>query len=357
MSTMIERTQETGNAQRGAGAEMGVSRVAAEVQAAMVIARKFPRDEVRARERIRTACSRQLLAADAVYEFPRGKQKVTGPSIRLLEVIAQNWGNLDFGWVEVERRPGSSTVLAYSWDLETNTRSTKVFDVPHKRDTKEGSYALTDDRDIYERVANDAARRVRSCLEGVIPGDVIEEAVGKCHHTLIGKSDEPLVDRAVKMVEAFKAHGVTLAMIEAKLAHPVGSITPHELARLARVFTAIRDGIGKVGDHFDLSPATTEPTDGATSPSKAKTLDEYTKAAEASKSKGDGTTTDKTREKNDADRPDFMGEFAKELSACTTKKAVEALTLPKGFTPEENTRALQMVAAKLSALSASRGEK
>lgn len=356
MSTsMIERTGETGGAAaRGAGSEMTVSRVAAEVQAAMVIARKFPRDEVKARERIRTACSRQLLAGDAVYEFPRGGEKITGPSIRLLEVIAQNWGNLDFGWVEVERRPGSSTVMAYSWDLETNTRSTKVFDVPHKRDTKKGSYALTDDRDIYERVANDSARRVRSCLEAVIPGDVIEEAVGQCHKTLIGKSDEPLTDRASKMVEAFKGQGVTPAMIEAKLGHNLSAITPHELARLARVYTSIRDGLRTAEEYFDAVPEGEATGDAPKSTANAKTLDEYTTAANAAKS----APTSEAKPKAEATNgPDAFGDFAKALAACTTRKAVEALDLPKSFTSEENTRAVQMIDAKIKALAAARGDK
>lgn len=337
---------------------MGVSRVAAEVQAAMVIARKFPRDEVKARDRIRTACNRAGLAGDAIYEFPRGGQKITGPSIRLLEVIAQNWGNLDFGWVEVERRPGSSTVMAYTWDLESNTRSTKVFDVPHKRDTKAGSYALTDDRDIYERVANDAARRVRSCIEAVIPGDVIEEAVDQCHKTLVGKSTEPLVDRAGKMVEAFKPHGVTLQMIEAKLAHPVGSITPHELARLARVFTSIRDGIGKVADHFDVTPTTS--ADASASGGKAKTLDDFAKAATSATAtdKGNGEPVDKGSATGKAATDNGGGSWAawvKLLNACTTKKAVEALDLPGDFTAEQNARAMELGAAKLETLTRAKG--
>ena len=75
---------------------------------------------------------------------------VTGPSIRLAEVLAQNWGNLDFGIVELEQRFGESSMLAYAWDLETNTRQTKVFTVKHKRRARGADVSLTDPRDIYE---------------------------------------------------------------------------------------------------------------------------------------------------------------------------------------------------------------
>ncbi|MDT1904179.1 hypothetical protein FPK34_26285, partial [Acinetobacter baumannii] len=72
---------------------------------------------------------------------------------------------------------GESTVEAFAWDVETNTRQTKVFQVPHIRYTRNGSKKLTDPRDIYELVANNGARRLRACILGVIPGDVIDDAV------------------------------------------------------------------------------------------------------------------------------------------------------------------------------------
>ena len=139
-------------AQNHATTEMVISRQAQEVQAAMVIAKKFPRDEVQSFNRIMKACQRKTLAEQAMYEYPRGGTKVTGPSIRLAEAMAQNWGNLDYGIVELEQKNGESQVMAYAWDLETNTRQTKIFSVPHIRSTKKGNIALTDPRDIYELV-------------------------------------------------------------------------------------------------------------------------------------------------------------------------------------------------------------
>lgn len=166
-------------AQHHTTTEMAISRQAQEVQAAMVIAKKFPRDEVQSFNRIMRACQRKTLAEQAMYEYPRGGTKVTGPSIRLAEAMAQNWGNLDYGIIELEQKNGESQVMAYAWDLETNTRQTKIFSVPHIRSTKKGNVTLTDPRDIYELVANQGARRVRACILGVIPGDVIDSALGR----------------------------------------------------------------------------------------------------------------------------------------------------------------------------------
>ena len=194
--------------------EMMVTRQAQEVQVAMLAAKKFPRDQVGAFNNILRACQRKKLAESSMYEYPRGGEKITGPSIRLAEAIAQNWGNIDFGFMELEQRNGVSQVMAYAWDLETNARQTKLFSVPHIRHTRKGDYPLTDPRDIYELVANQAARRVRACILGIVPGDVVEAAVERCNKTLREGYEEPLVDRVRTMAMVFeKEFSVTLPML------------------------------------------------------------------------------------------------------------------------------------------------
>jgi len=235
--------------------EVAASKAAQEVQAAMVLAKRFPRDEVQAYSRIMQACKRPTLAEVAVYEYPRGGQKVTGPSIRLAEALAQNWGNIQAGIVEVEQRPGESTMMAYSWDLETNTRVERTFQVKHERGTRNGNVKLTDPRDIYEMTANQGARRLRACILSVIPGDVVEAAVKECDRTMeTSGGDEPLIDRARKMVAAFQTYGVTQTMIEKRLGHKLDAISQSEIVGLKKVFASIRDGMAGREAYFDMAP-------------------------------------------------------------------------------------------------------
>lgn len=195
-------------------AEMMVSRQAQEVQAAMIAAKRFPRDEFRAIERIKATCQRPTLAAQAVYRYPRGGQSVSGPSIRLAEALAQNWGNMDTGIIELENTHGVSTMMAYAWDLETNTRVTKIFTVEHKRDTKQGSKALTDGRDIYEATANFGARRMRACILSIIPGDVVDMAVEECKATVASADKRPVDEILKEILKAFKDIKVTKEQLE-----------------------------------------------------------------------------------------------------------------------------------------------
>ena len=179
---------------RSVTAEMVTSRQTQEVQGQIIMAKKFPRNYVESCNRIMQACQRKGLAEKAMYEYPRGGTKVIGPSIRLAEALAQNWGNMSFGIVELEQKAGESQVMAYAWDLETNTRQEKIFSVPHIRSTRKGNVSLTDPRDIYEMVANQGARRLRSCILGIVPGDVVEDALEQCNKTLVDGEKKPLAD-------------------------------------------------------------------------------------------------------------------------------------------------------------------
>ncbi len=235
------------------GAEMMISRQAQEVQAAMVIAKRFPRDENAAYSRIMNTCQRKTLAERACYEYPRGDKNVTGPSIRLAEALAQNWGNLDFGWIELDQKPGESQIMAYCWDLETNTRQVKIFNVPHIRQTKNGAKVLTDPRDIYEMCANQAARRVRSCILGVIPGDIVDAAVEQCQKTLRGGSKEPLTDRVRKMVAVFQSEfAVPQECLEKYIGCKAEAFTEQSIVRLRGVYNSLREGRANREDYFEL---------------------------------------------------------------------------------------------------------
>ena len=239
--------QQQGQSLASVTAAMATTRQAQEVQAAMVVAKRFPRNPVDSTNRILEACTRRTLAESAMYSYPRGGQEVTGPSIRLAECVAQNWGNIDFGYIELEQKNNESQVMAYAWDLETNTRQSKVFTVPHRRETKNGAKPLTDSRDIYELIANQAARRVRSCILAVIPGDVIEAAIKQCEVTLTGGS-VPLPDRIKAMVDKYAEIEITAEQLAGFIGKKVDAFTAQDIVRLGKIYRSIKDGV--VGNDY-----------------------------------------------------------------------------------------------------------
>lgn len=246
----------------GVMAQASSSREMEEVKGAIFLAKQFPRNYFEAEKRILDACKRPSLAATSMYSYPRGGTKVTGPSIRLAEVLAQNWGNLSYGIVELEQRNGESVAKAYCWDLETNVRQEKIFTVKHAIGTRGGLKTLTDPRDIYEKVANDGARRLRACILGVIPSDVTEMAVQECEKTLAGQNKGPLKDRVTQALNLFKEkYKVTQEMVEAKFGYNIGGFTEIDLIELGNIFNSLKDGMSKVEDWFTKEDAKNQKSD------------------------------------------------------------------------------------------------
>ncbi|MGP1364763.1 hypothetical protein [Neisseria sicca] len=233
--------------------EVKAQREASEIQAMVFMAKQFPRNQIQAADRILNACTRQTLADSAVYSYPRGGQNVEGPSIRLAEVLAQNWGNLDFGIRELSQENGVSTVEAYAWDLETNVRQAKVFQVAHKRMAKGGTKTLTDPRDIYEMVANQGSRRLRACILSIIPGDIVEAALAQCSVTQaasVGATPEEIKETIRKLTATMEKFGITAENIQDRYQCRLEAIRPAQIVELRKIYTSLKDGMSKPSDWF-----------------------------------------------------------------------------------------------------------
>lgn len=246
-----------------AGSRQNQSRELAETQTKYLMAERFPRDEVAAMDRILNAFSRPTLAEKAAYQFARGGSDIAGPSIRAAEAIAQQWGNMDSGWRELQRGTDPSgvpfsEVEAFCIDLQSRNSKRLQFIVRHWRDTKQGGYKLKDERDIYELCANQAQRRLRACILASVPGDVTEAAMQQADVTLKAKADTS-PEAMVKMVEAFSAFGVTREHIEKRIQRRLDAIQPAQVVSLKRIYASLRDDMSAPKDWFEMGEAAATP--------------------------------------------------------------------------------------------------
>lgn len=237
-------TQAQGRAVTSQATTIEQSRAVAQVQGALIVAQQRPRNTLAAAERVREACQNQRLAERAFFSYRRAGSNVTGPSVHLARELARCWGNIDYGITELARNDeqGESEMLAYAWDLETNARSTNSFIVPHKRDTSSGARVLTDQRDIYENNANNAARRLRECIFAVLPRSLLDEAEDICRETLESGGGEPIEQRRAKLAEAFAAIGVTPTQIARRAGRPVDRLTAFDIGQLKIDYRSIKTG-------------------------------------------------------------------------------------------------------------------
>ena len=235
----------------------------AETLAMVAMAHRFPRNVIANTDKILNAFTRATLAEKAAYQFAKGGSDVSGPSIRAAEAIAQMWGNLSFGFREVSRGIGAdgvpfSEVEAFCWDMEAGNRQPLQFIVRHWRDTKRGGYKITDERDIYELVANQAQRRKRACILALVPGDVVEAAMTQADVTLRTKADTS-PEAMAKMVEAFAPFGVTKEHIEKRIQRRLDTIQPAQVVMLKRVYASLRDDMSTPADWFEMEEGAEPP--------------------------------------------------------------------------------------------------
>lgn len=237
------------------------SRAIAEAQGKLIIAKRFPRDEVQAYNRAAQACQRQGIAEKAFFSYNRAGNTVSGPTIRFAEELARCWGNIDYGIKELSQDEGKSEMQAYAWDLETNAQSVQNFTNPHIREVNGKSKMLTSQRDIYENNANMGARRLRSRILAILPNDLVDMAIAECKKTLAGNNEEPLIDRVKKMIIAFSKLGVTQEQIETKLKRKVDTMTADDFVEYIGIYNAIKNGESKVSEWFDCEKTSNDLTD------------------------------------------------------------------------------------------------
>lgn len=213
----------------------------AKVQAQCVLAINNPRNLRQVEQSIEGMCSSVYLAKEAEYEYTRGGARITGPTIKLMSAIAQCYKNITSGWTELSRTKDKSKISAWAWDLENNYKNELEFEVPLYRETKSGRTLLTSDRDIYELIANYAARRVRKCIESVIPRYLVDMAIEKCHNTLESKID--VKTELKKLINWLKSyHDIDLAQVEEKLGMKYEAFSNVQYTTILKWCNALRDG-------------------------------------------------------------------------------------------------------------------
>lgn len=293
------------------------------IQASLTVAAARPRNEQRAIAQIQTSCQRVRLAESAVYTYAKGGQDITGPSISLVVQVALAWGNLDWGYRELSRGHGESTVEAYAWDQQTNARYSRQFIVPHRIRVRGGQRQLRED-ELADWIANQAQRRVRTCLENVIPRDVIEEAVDECSRTLKANIDLDS-EKIMQMVERFAELGVTQDQIVAKLQRSVDAIQPAQYLAMRRIYVAIKDGLQTVAQAFPAA----DPNEAKPKMSQGEELMTKAKAKPKPKAKKPAKPKPKPKPEPDADvlTPDeqIIDSYASRIREAKQKEQLDEI--------------------------------
>jgi hypothetical protein len=239
---------------RDAAEVAAVAREQAEIQARIISAKKFPRNELDAWTKIKKAMLRPVFAERSFWSFPRGGKKTEGPSVHLAREAARCWGNIASGFRVISIDEEYVHLRAFATDLENNT--TKEFDEKFKKLVyrKSSGWVTPDERDLRELTNKHGAIIERNAILQIIPRDVIDDAVVTAKITLsqlaAGELKANKQDIIKKLVSAFSDFGITASMLEEYLGHELSMINETELTELRGIGSSLRDGNSKPSDYF-----------------------------------------------------------------------------------------------------------
>lgn len=263
----------------------------AEIDQQIATAHAFPRSIANASKKIFELVTIDEQAAEECnYALPRGGKPITGPSIRLAEIIAGQWGNCRVGArvVHVDRAEKYVEAEGVFHDLETNAATTARV---RRRIVDRNGKLYNDDMII---VTGNAACSIakRNAILAAVPKAVWRKSYEAALATIKGDI-KTLSERRDKMLKAFSAFGVKPEMIFASL--EVGGLEDIDLdhiTTLTGMHAALKSGEATVEEMFGAAAGKPE---GATE--KKGLSGKLADVANGGKPKGEGKPAEKKGDK------------------------------------------------------------
>lgn len=233
----------------GMESSLAVKQSQADLDQLIVTAHKFPRSITRVLENITTLATLDTPTAhECSFSLPRGKdpetgkpKAITGPSIRLAEIIASQWGNCRVGSQVVAVERGDKVVVAEGifLDLETNYQST----VRVRRKISDSKGRIYSEDMIVVTGNAAAAIALRNAILRGVPKPVWRQAYDKVLGVITGDV-ATIGARRVDLLSKFKAD---FKMTPRQVFAIVGvageqDIGPEEIVIAAGFYTALRNG-------------------------------------------------------------------------------------------------------------------
>lgn len=228
----------------------------ANIQVKLMSAKSFPRDVLACEMKLKQSLKSLELAEKCEFSLPIGGQIQKGASIRLAELLAQFYGNIELNPMEIigqgRNDDGAYTdVRVGAWDLETNVLVSQIVRVSHVRFSKFGNKEIKDQGELIRIFSQRSASRFRECIFKIIPANLKELALKTARETIVKGDGTALIERSKKVIEAFDKFKITREMLENKVKIKFDSWTGEHIAELISIGNSLKDGESKPSDYFD----------------------------------------------------------------------------------------------------------
>jgi hypothetical protein len=180
-------------------------------------------------------------ASTCTYSLPRAGKVITGPTVHLAKILAQNWGNLRIEAKVITIDQKTLTSQAIAFDLENNL----AIKVEVKRSIMTKSGRMNEDMiTVTGNAANSIA--MRNAILNVIPRAIVDKVYNEAKHKITGdlSDDTKLMAKRKKVFDGFAS---TYELTEREILTVVGKaaiehVTQDDLVVLIGIGQAIKDG-------------------------------------------------------------------------------------------------------------------
>lgn len=176
------------------------------------------------------------------YALPRGGKPITGPSVHLAKIIAQQYGNLRAEAKVVEITDKQVVSRGTAWDLENNYAVS--FEVRRSIIGRNGNRFTDDMITVTGNAANSIA--YRNAIFGIVPKSITDKAYKAAQHLITGdlSDEEKLIKRRDGAIKHFiDTYGITEEeVIKLCGKHTVNQIQADEIALLLGFAQSLKDG-------------------------------------------------------------------------------------------------------------------
>lgn len=204
-------------------------------------AKAYPRSMGKAiRNVLELATTDTPTATECIYSIPRDGKLIVGPSIRLAELLFQQWGNNRVSVMieKIDTKEGYVLVSASYHDLETNSALKRAV----RRSIKgRGGHIFS--ADMINVTTNAAiAIAIRNAIFAGIPKPIWRQAFVKCLAIIEG-DEKTLGERRTALLQAFVGLGLKPSQVMA-IAGVAGEadINLQKMASLSGLYTAMKNG-------------------------------------------------------------------------------------------------------------------
>lgn len=174
-----------------------------EVEMQLDAAHKYPRSIAAFRsEATSLATLSKEVASACIYALPRGGKTLTGPSVRLAEICASAYGNLQYGARVVDVTDTEVVAQGVAWDMQKNVRVTIE---ARRRITDKSGKRFNDD---MITMTGSAAMSIalRNAVFRVVPRAYIDLVYVKAKETAVGDA-KTLSTRRIEVVSYLEKMG------------------------------------------------------------------------------------------------------------------------------------------------------